>query len=355
MARKTTLGTRTQMPTFVADLASQERLDFDNFNSFSFSLILDEILQLEKRPVAYPIIHLPSSIDFSYSFKVFHHNFVSIKVGNNAFADVVVCPSHKPFLSSRQLLKKFPTGTSAFGLKNRTQMLELSLDLLDFGRIIKPVVRTDGKVVYSEVDAENSVLEVRAFNINLSRETKQEKTSTLFIRSQKAFTNFPTKIFFVTIRNVKSELLPCLEQPQTQRTAFETSTSGKIIPDTCLPDDWLGFCLLDNSTSLLDASNSKLGRQNFPKTFVNKRMESDIIFNLPIPRLTSTELKSFFICCDCSDYFRTCLDSYFCGCSNFHKTGEEQQIYKCYDWECPVERMSIIPKDKSLGILDTAL
>jgi hypothetical protein len=106
MARKTTFGTRTQLTASVADLGSVVRSNLLKDNTFAFSFVLDETLQLEETPITENPIHLPPPSLFSDAFKVFHHNLVSIEIGNNVFAYVVVTPSHKPSLFSRDFLEQ---------------------------------------------------------------------------------------------------------------------------------------------------------------------------------------------------------------------------------------------------------
>ena len=137
---KATRQARTQLTASMADLGSIIRLDSFNSNPFSFSLVLDETLQLAETPVANPIIKPFSSSLLPYSFQVFHNNFVSIEAGNNLLAYVVVYPSHEPLLPATQLPKKPLGGASAFSLKNRTQILKLPFNLLDLMRIEKLAV-----------------------------------------------------------------------------------------------------------------------------------------------------------------------------------------------------------------------
>src|SRR4030065_2050546 len=181
MANKISRGTRTECSTFGTDLGSVVRLNPDNFNSFSFSFVLDETLQLIETPITNPIVHSLSSSLFSDTFEVFHDYLVSVEFGNNVFTDVMINPSHPTSFLSRDFAKQSLTGFCAFGLENRTQMFEFSFDLLDFGRIIKLAIRSDCQVVYSEVNAKNLILQVRTFGSNLFRECEQKETSSLYI------------------------------------------------------------------------------------------------------------------------------------------------------------------------------
>ena len=172
--RKTTGQANTKLTTFMADLGRVVRSDLDYTDSFSFCFVLDKVLQLEIAPVANPVVHASSSSNGSYAFEVFHNDFVSIIVGNDVLADAVVCPSHITSFSSAYLLEKTFGGTSAFSLKLGAQELELPLNLLDFAGIIKSAVRTDSKIIYSEVDAKNGTLRATVDGIDLFREREQE-------------------------------------------------------------------------------------------------------------------------------------------------------------------------------------
>ena len=326
--RKTTKGTRAKLSASVADLGSVMRLNFLNYNSLSFSFILDEFLQLEKTPIAYPIIKSFSSSLFSYSFEIFHHNLVSFERGNNLFADIVINPRHITSFSSRELFEKPLTGTSAFGLKNRTQISEFSFDLLDFGRFEKLAVGSDCQVVYSEVNAKNKVLRSIVNDIDLFGECEQEKSPAFSVHSQMAFADFPREIFPITFRNIELEFLPCLEQSQDENISFEIGISWKIISNRSLFDNGFCFGFFDDSASLCNAGDCKLRRQNFPQSQINKRMQFNIIPYLFTPSDINTNLQSFGISLDSLDYLGSCTNFDFSYCDASHRGCEERTVYK---------------------------
>ncbi len=335
--RKTTFGTRTKLAAFMADLGSEVRLNLNNHNSFSFSFVLNKELQLMETPVANPIIHSPSSADFSNPPEVFHYNLVAVEIGNNASTDVMINPSHKPFLFARNLLEKTSGTFSAFGLKNRTQIFELPFDLLDFGGIIKPAVRSDSKVIYSAVNAKNLIMEVKAFSINHFGKREQEEASVSLVNSQQTFLDIPIEILLVAVGNVKWNLDSSLDCRQTQNVVFEGTRAWEVVSDRASVYHWLGFGFLYHPAGLLNASNRKLRRQGFSEVLVDERMQSDIIFNSFYPSSIDAELQSFAVNFDCLDYLDRCLDFDFCCGSNFHKKMKAEQIYKRYRRECPVE------------------
>src|SRR3990167_3328334 len=163
---KTTRQSGTKLTASMAHFGSICRFNPDKFNAFSFSFVLDKTLQLEETPITNPIVHSPASPLFPYSLEVFHHNPVSVKLGNNLLADVVVYPLHPTVFSPRELLEKPFAGTSAFALEFASQIFEFSFDLLDFSGIKKLAVGSDCQVIDSDINAKNSV-RTRAFDIKI--------------------------------------------------------------------------------------------------------------------------------------------------------------------------------------------
>ena len=335
--RKTTRQARTNLSASMADLRSVVRFNSLNNNSFLFGFILDETLQLKERPIANPIVYYFSSSLFSYAFEVFHYNLVSIKVGNNVLADVMINPLHITSFSSAYLPEKTLGRKSAFFLKFGTQISELSFDLLDFGRIIKPSVTTDSEVVYSEVNAKNSSLRatVHLRSSDLFRECEDKEASAFFINPKQAFTNFPTEVFLITFWDVKLKLLSCLEQSQNQLIPLDISTSWKIISDRSFFDN--RFCLgsLSHSTSLSHTSYSYLGRELefLPNCLVDSIMEFEVLSDFMFPRIINTELQGFSVSLDSSNYLFGWIDSDFSTNSCSHIDYKTQEVVKSFGGE----------------------
>ncbi|MEA1875698.1 MAG: hypothetical protein U9N86_02425 [Bacteroidota bacterium] len=329
--RKPTLGTRTQQTTLVTELGSIVRLDSLYFNPFSFSFVLDETLQLIERPITDPIIHNFTSPFLPDTFQVFHYNLVSTEVGNNVFTYTVVYMLHPTSFSSAQLPEKLGSGTSAFSLKFTTQVPEFPFGLLNFSRSVKPVVGTDSKVIYSEVNTQNIVLRTIALlnGSDLFREREQKETPTFFIEPKQTFLDIPLKIFFITRRNSKFKLLPGFEQPQNQGATFKVSTSWEIVADRGTGNEGFRFSFLDHSTRLLDTSDCKLRWQpSLSEGFVDERMEFNIILDFASPSLINTELKGFGIFLDSTQDLICWSYSDFCSCNRTHKVVGEFRIYK---------------------------
>ena len=334
MARKTTFKSSTQLTTSMADLGGIVRFDLINNNTFSFSFVLDKTLQLIETPIADPIVHSFASSLLSYTFEVFHNNLVSVKIRNNVLAYVVVNPSHPTSFSSAYLPKKTLGGKSAFTLKLGTQIFKFPLDLLDFSRIVKLAVRSDSKVVYSEVDAQNIVLRTNVLlsGINLFGECEQEETSAFFIHPKKAFANFPTEIFFVAVRDIEHELLTLLECSDNKSISFQVGTSWEVISDRSSFYNWFTFSLLDHPTSLSHTGNCYLGREfkSCPDSSIDFIMQFEVLSDFILPSVIDTELQSFGVSLNSPNYFRTGRDFNFCSDIRSHNNMEEEQVYKSF-------------------------
>jgi len=352
--RKTTKGTRTKLTASMADLGSIIRFDSNNFNTFSFSFVLDETLQLKEAPIAYPIVHNSASSLFSNTFEVFHYNLVSVEIGNNIFTDVVVCPSHEPLLSTRDFFKQSLSRPCAFSLKLCSYKFEFPFDLFDFSRIEELIVGCNNQVINTEVNAKNSILQVGAFGINLFGKTKQKETSLFSIDKKIAFGNVPTiKIRLENDWDCYRYLDPTFSCGNAQDVIFEGEASSIVITDCSSLYDWFGLSLFNHFTSLSNTTDSQLGLEsNVFKMFVNNSLQSKLISYLMFPSLIDTELQSFSIDFKSSDYFRFCRYLNFSGCSDLHNSNVEQQIYKAFYQESINGGMDAIPPmNKFMGVL----
>ena len=335
MATKTTLRkTRTELTAPVADLGSVVRFNPINNNSFSFSFVLNETLRLEETPITQNPIHFfPLSL-FPDAFQVFHHNLVSVKVGNNIFAYTAVDVLHPTSFPTTKLFKQSLSRPCAFRLKLGTQIFELPFGLLGLCRIIKPAVRTDGEVVYSEVNAQNNVLRsvVLLSGINLFRKCEQKETSPSFIHTQETFGDFPTKIFSITDRNIRFGLLPTIKQSQDQSVAFDVCTSWEVIPNRSSFDSWFGFSLLDHATSLSHTSDSYLCREfeTLSDSVIDGIMEFEVLSDFVFPSIINTELQGFSVSLDSSNYLWSWIDTDFCSNYASHSSCKTQLLYKCF-------------------------
>src|SRR3989344_3707110 len=305
---KKTFGTRTKISTLRASLGCMERINFNYFNPFSDCFITNKTLQLEEAPITQPVVHSFTLSQFSNSFKVLNHNGMSIKAIHDLLANVVIAPSHKPFFSSRDAFQKPSAGTSAFTLKLGSQSFEFEFLLFDLFGIKELLVRSYSNIIYSDINAKNSVLEVRAFSIDISGECEQEEASAFFINSQKAFINLPSEVFFVAIWDSEMNFDSPFDCGNAQDVILHRDASGEIISHRTELNDWLSLSLLNNPTGLFYAGNSKLRRQtSLSEGLIGKGMELNIIGDSSSPSLINTELQSLMVDFESSNN----LGSYF--------------------------------------------
>ena len=333
MARKTTFGTRTKLSASGTDLGSVVRFNPINRNSLLFSFVLDKALQLEETPITEYPIHSFSFSLFPDAFQVFHYNLVSVKIGNNIFTDTMVFMLHKPLLSTRDYFKQSLAGASAFNLKLGTQILKFPFDLLDFSRIIKPAVRCNGKVVYSEVNAQNSSLRatVQLSGNNLFRECENKEASASFVNPKQTFGDFPSEVLFVAIRDIEGKLLPSFNCGEAQNISLIAGTSWEVISHRSLIDDWFGFSFLDYPTGLLNAGDSKLALQTIRfESRINEGMEFDIVPNFVFPCSINTKLQSLCIDFQSVNYLGSGIDSYFSTDSCSHNSYKTIDIFETF-------------------------
>ena len=335
MARKTTLrGTRTKLTTSMADLGSVIRFNPINSNSFSFSFVFDKTLQLEEAPITENPIHSFAFSLFPDAFQVFHHNPVSVEIGNNILTYTMVYMLHPTSFPTTKLSKKSLSRPCAFTLKLGTQILELPFSSLNFSGIIKPAVACDGEVVYSKVNAQNNVLRTTVLlsGSNLFRECEQEETSAFFINSEQTFLDIPTEIISVTSRNIKFELLPTFEQPQNKSVTFNVCTSWEVESDRCSFDDWFGFSIFDHSTSLSHTSDCYLRREfkSLSDGMIDGIMEFEVFSDFMLPSIINAELQGLGVSLDSGNYFRSWIDSNFCSYNSSHEDYKTPDIFKCF-------------------------
>ena len=328
MANKRTTRTSTQLSTFGTDLGSIVRLDFNKFNAFSFSFVLDKTLQLEETPIANPIIHSNSSSGFSNTFEIFHNNFSSVKTVYNLLADVMICPSHKPLLFSRQLFQKSLGASSAFALEFTSQELEFPFNLLNLRGVEELSVRSDCEIMDSQVHTENSVRTTA--NGAFLGECEQEKTSAFIVNSKKTLTNFPIEIFSITFWNSEWNFDSSFDCRYAQNIIFEGETSGNIISNRAEFDNRFSLSILDNSTSLFDTGDCKLSwKSNLLQFSIDKRMELNVISNSFFPSLIHTDLHSSFVDFNSLNNFGSCFNSNLC--SGSHKDYKATQYLNLLD------------------------
>ena len=275
-----------------------------------------------------PVAHSFTLSQFSNPFKVLNHNGMSIKAIHDLLANVVIAPSHKPFFSSRDAFQKPSAGTSAFTLKLGSQSFEFEFCSFDAIGAEKLLVRSNSNIIYSDINAKNSVLEVRAFSIDIFGECEHEKASAFFINSQKAFINLPSEVFFVAIWDSERNFDSPFDCGNAQDVILHRDASGEIVSHRTSLNNWLSLSLLNNPTRLFDTGNSKLrGQTSLSEGLIDERMELNIINYSSSPSLINAELQSFMVDFEGSNNLGSCFNLNPGCCSCFHCWLEDLNIY----------------------------
>lgn len=347
----TTNKTRMTNKFIMADTTlfrSVSGVDIDNPDSSSGCFVVYEGLQLPKCPLMHPFVVSGCSSDVA---QVFHHDNRWI-TADDALADSMVSPSHKPYPSATEAFE-MPLGRfSAFGLKSANQFIIFNSETLDLFPI-EQIIGCDRKIVYADINSKNSVLETRAFGIDVFSECEEEETSASFVHPEKTLSDIPCEVFFVAVGDSEWNLNPALDCTDAQDIAFEGSTSWEVISDRCSVDSWLGLSLFDHTTTLPDTTDGKLRlkSQTF-EMFVNQTLQSEFVCDMILPSSINTELQSLFIDFKSINYFWFWNNLDFSGYSCLHKIYKEQHIYKAF-YESITEETNkaIHPLFKNRGVL----
>jgi len=128
--KETRMSGGIQTSTPITSLRGIFRIDINNPDSFSQSLVFNKLLHLEKCPLVNPFIVFSC---FSNSLQIFHNNNIStIQTFNNSLADVMITPSHKPSPSTREFFQLPLSRFCAFRLESRNHFIMLNPQFLMF-------------------------------------------------------------------------------------------------------------------------------------------------------------------------------------------------------------------------------
>lgn len=136
------------------------RIDRDHRHAVQLGLVLDKAAELEKRPAMqgcslrptnrYPITDTAKFLYGDSLIGVFG-------LSDNAFADVVVCPSSElPFLTG-ELFQAAARGLRTFGLELLAQLTMAKPNVLDRLALVDRTVTINGNIGDSEINAEETI------------------------------------------------------------------------------------------------------------------------------------------------------------------------------------------------------
>ncbi len=330
--------------TSVAFFGSISRINIDNSNSFSKSLVFNKVLELPESPLVNPFVIFGSLSD---SRNIFHDNNISlIQTINDSSTNIVVSPSHQQFPVSREVFELSPGSFCAYRLKLAHKSIMPDSFLLNIFSI-ESSFTCHSEIINPNVNAKNSFMLIRAKDINVGAERKHEERSVESVNHQQTLTDFPFfEIGLITFRNRNIEFSSSLYCRNTQEIILEGSRTGKVVSHGSPVDNGPGLSFFNHPTSLFDTGNSKLAWQShFPDVEVNKRMELDIIPNLHLPSSIYTELQGSGVNTNSFTNFSRTFNFNLSTCPNQH-------LFNIYSNYLNLSEGSIPPTIKMVGILE---
>ena len=268
------------------------RIDINNSNSSLKSLVLNKVLELPESPLVNPFIVFSTLSD---SLQIFHDDYVAIiQISNNRLANVVITPSHKLSPDPRDFFQFSLGGFRAFALKNRNKFVMLDSEFFN-SLSEEATIRSYSDLINTKVNPKNFTMLVRSFGVFLG-ECKSEIVFIFFL-GQETFSNLPIiKIFQSIFGNLNRNFNSSFNSGNRENIVSETETSWFVIQDRDLPNNRIGFFLLNNSTSHTNTSNRKLSSEpHFFEFWIDKRMQLNIVSNFHTPSSVNTELKPLLI------------------------------------------------------------
>ena len=329
---------RTNITALRASLGSHIRINKNSSLAFSFSFVLDEALQLKETPMIEPSVQslahklIPA---LSYSFKVLQNDRVSRS--NNIFADFVVNPTHITFLPATQSFKPSYSRLCAFTLESFPQVLELhNLGLMTIKDL---AIRTDGKVVYSEVNTNYFLVATRNRGIDISRECDMKEHLSFSIFDNLKSLVIPVQVFPIIFRNRDWNILPFafgkgsnpnLFKRESEKVSVETNRTGF--------HNWLDFKLgsFKIFRSLCYGFTGKVSRKPLPQILVNKMVKLKSVAYLGFKSFINGILDSLKKSAGHINKLLIIINFQLYSSDRFHSNKIKVLLYKLYAGRCPV-------------------
>ncbi len=317
---------------FVTELTRHERADSINSLAAHDGFVLDEGLELEKTPVANPVVHPSSSLLLPYSLEVFDHYSANTICSSDLFADVVVHPGHVTSFPTSKASEKSLAALCAFGLELLTQETILPLHHFCLRGMEKPAVARDGKVVYSEVDTKHrNVLSVVLLDGDLFGECEKETRTTTAIDNELTLPRTaPTReVFLVANGNDNCARLSTVENTVGELVASQVCASWEVVWNGGVLDDGTGLRLLHHAGGLPNERNANLRRKahcsNIP---VDQALKSNIVLHATLPRDINNVLQRTAIKIDSSVNTDGSWNRYLGVHNTQHRNKEVNAVYK---------------------------
>ncbi len=337
---------RTKFKAVRTGLGSKIRINLDYPNSLQFGFIANELLQLEETPTVEPSVKsfshklVPA---LSYTFKVLQDNCVSRT--DNLFTYIMVNPTHITFLPTRKLLQKPLSRLCAFTLEFSPQILVLhNLGLMTFENL---AIRTDSKVVYSDINTQNPV-STRRWSVDVSGKSNVKEQLSFPISNDFKSLVFPIKIFPIIFGNIYRNIFSLSWSKSSQSNLLKVEC--KKIPieaDRTRLHNRLLFKF--NSFKILRSFcygfTSKISRKPFPNVFINKMVKLKSVAYLGFKTFVNSILNSLKKSITHTKQFLVMPNFQLYSGDRFHSNILYHRLYISLMAICPVEVSVNSPPD----------
>lgn len=273
-------------PDFTASSAGLARIgrsDIHDGTASSQCLIFDKVLKLAESPRVEHSVE-PSTFIGTDSIQVFHRNDVALFQAVYDFpAYPMVLASYKTCPSARKAFE-MPLGRlRSFALECRNEP-PMTNHLRHYASV-ELAIGCHGKVLYSDIDAENPLVLSRAYvDRDVFGKAHAEKNAVVSVNPDEAFIDFPIRIFRGVMWERNIELLSACNRAKTQYSTLVREAPRRVKSHRAVGYDWFALGPFDHSTRLFDAGYGQLGGQStFSQVAVDERVQFDVVSDSLIP------------------------------------------------------------------------
>jgi|SRR3972149_11475269 len=294
-AMKEACGSDSDISTSRTGLACISRVYFDNDNAFFYCFVFHKGLQLCECPAMQLPVESPAFIPADMLY-VFHSENIAIsKSFNNLLANFVIFASHEPRPSTRQSFEMSLGRFRAFALQGRYKSLMLSHLRNDTAKEF--AARSNGKMLYSDINAQNSPMSSRAKrHVNVFGNTEMKEYSVLLVYGQDAFPNIPVVILGSILWYFYMELLATMNSSNAEDSILIGEASWRIVSHESSLNYGFVLGFLNHATSLFDTGTSELGMETKRTDMsIDKWLQSVSVLDSVLPSGVYTVLECILI------------------------------------------------------------
>jgi len=293
-------------PASTASQACESWVNQDYSFPHVFSLVSEELPELVVSPVATHPVELSSFSPVSDIFKLFHSEETE-RFLNYSLTEAVVEISHEPSLPSRKSFEFSLSGTGAYGLELLPQISIPSLDTSDFVRSNNSVIRTNSKIIDSQIYSKNF------FVFALSNDSifnNSFDSANLSMNTDNNTLNLPGKIFVKIFRDINRILLSAFNSCKLYLSALKKYFGSSQVKPNATKQTFDSFlfisvpfehfyCIVSRT---LDESRREVGKL-FSNFSIQGFMQSILGIGLELKKFIDMKIRNGIILFNCFKNF----------------------------------------------------